>query len=313
MLIALIAVSAALVVFSALQILLGDTAKASIRRRVDTLGTESDLEGIHEVVLSEKKKQKRKKKHTIMVSRQFEDSLAMSGIKMSAQEYIMAWLLTTFGPILVLSLLGASGVTIVAVGLIGFAVPPIAVQRAKTMRTVLFNKQLGEALTVMGNCMRSGYSFQQALGSIANEMQPPISTEFARVVRELNYGVPLEDALNHMVSRVNNKDLDLLVSAVLTSTQVGANLSEILDIIADTVRDRIKLREEIRVLSAQGRMSGMIIGLLPVVVILFLMIVSPTYFSGFFTNPIGQLLLVISLFMEIIGFFLINRIADVRY
>ena len=313
MLIWIIACCSGMLAYSLCLLLVCDRPKKRIRKRLEALAEDTDLEKVHDAVLLEKKRSKKKKKQSRLISEHFEDSLAMSGIKMSAQEYIMAWLLTTFGPILVLSLLGASGVTIVAVGLIGFAVPPIAVQRDKSKRTVLFNKQLGEALTVMGNCMRSGYSFQQALGSIANEMQPPISTEFARVVRELNYGVPLEDALNHMVSRVNNKDLDLLVSAVLTSTQVGANLSEILDIIADTVRDRIKLREEIRVLSAQGRISGMIIGLLPVVVILFLMIISPNYFNGFFTNPIGQLLLVISLFMEIIGFFLINRIADVRY
>ena len=116
-----------------------------------------------------------------------------------------------------------------------------------------------------------------------------------------------------MLARVNNKDLELLVSAVLTSAQVGANLSEILDTISETVRDRIKLREEVRVLSSQGRMSGMIIGLLPVIVILFLMVVNPGYFSGFASTQIGKILIVAAVLMETMGFIIINKIVDVRY
>jgi tight adherence protein B len=144
-------------------------------------------------------------------------------------------------------------------------------------------------------------------------MQPPVSTEFGRVVRELNYGATLEQALNNMSQRVNSKDFDLLISAVITSAQVGANLSEILDTISETITDRIRLREEVRVFSAQGRMSGLIIGLLPVVVLLFLMILNPTYLTDFISHPIGKLLLMLSVLLEAIGFFLINRIVDIRY
>lgn len=104
-----------------------------------------------------------------------------------------------------------------------------------------------------------------------------------------------------------------MISAVITSVQVGANLSEILDTISETITDRIRLREEVRVFSAQGRMSGIIIGLLPVAVLLFLMILNPTYLTDFVNHPIGKLLLIGSVFLEVMGFVIINRIVDIKY
>jgi tight adherence protein B len=237
----------------------------------------------------------------------------MSGIRLSAQEYILSWCAATLLPVFVGAMLGMNPIAIMGLAVIGFAILPVAVKRSQARRQQLFNKQLGDALTIMSNCMRSGYSFQQAMASIAQEMQPPISTEFERVVKEISYGTTMERALNSMVARVQNKDLELLVSAVLTSAQVGANLSEILDTISETVRDRIRLREEVRVLSAQGRMSGLIIGLMPVFVILLLMVMNPTYFAGFTETPVGKLMIGVSIGMELTGFFVINKIVDIQY
>ncbi|MPN07539.1 hypothetical protein SDC9_154809 [bioreactor metagenome] len=116
-----------------------------------------------------------------------------------------------------------------------------------------------------------------------------------------------------MSDRVENTDLNLLISAVLTSSQVGANLSDILDTISDTIKDRIRLREEIRVLSAQGRISGVIIGLLPVVLLLFLMMLNPEYINEFVSTNLGRILLGTGLIMEIIGFMVVSKIVDVKY
>lgn len=313
MLIGLISLCAALVLYSSILILFGNSPKERVKKRLDKLAENVELEYIHDAVISEKKKDRKNKKKPRLISRRFEDSLAMSGIKLSAQEYVVMWAALTIGPGLIGSLLNLELVAILGLCVIGFAIPPVMVQRSRAQRQQLFNKQLGESLTIMSNCMRSGYSFQQAMSSIAREMQPPISTEFARVVREMNYGTSMEQALNNMVARVRNKDLELLISAVITSTQVGANLSEILDTISETVSDRIRLREEVRVLSAQGRMSGIIIGLLPVFVILFLMVVNPTYFTDFANHPIGRIMLVVGVVMELTGFIVINRIVDIKY
>lgn len=313
MLILIIALSTALVVYSAILILFSDTPKARVKKRLDMLAEKGELEHVHEAVLKEKKLKRRTEKQTQLISRRFEDNLAMSGIQLSAREYIMLWVGLTLIPSLIGAILGMKVLAVVGISVVGFAIPPLMVSRARSKRQQLFNKQLGESLTIMSNCMRSGYSFQQAMNSISKEMQPPISTEFGRVVREITYGSTIEQALNNMSARVNNKDLDLLVSAVITSTQVGANLSEMLDTIAETVTDRIKLREDVRVASSQGRMSGLIIGLLPVIVILFLMIINPTYFSDFASNSIGQIMLCISALLEVIGFVVINRMVNIQY
>ena len=313
MLIGVISLCAAIVLYSSVLVMFGKPAKEQVKKRLDKLAENVELEYIHDAVINEKKKDRKNKKKPRLISSRFEDSLAMSGIKLSAQEYVIFWGVLTIGPGLVGSLLNLELVAILGLCIIGFAIPPVMVQRSRTQRQQLFNKQLGESLTVMSNCMRSGYSFQQAMSSIAREMQPPISTEFARVIREMNYGTPMEQALNNMVARVQNKDLELLISAVITSTQVGANLSEILDTIAETVNDRIRLREEVRVLSAQGRMSGFIIGLLPVFVIVFLMVVNPTYFTDFAKHPVGKIMLVAGGVMELMGFFVISRIVDIKY
>ena len=313
MLIAVIALCAALIVYSVIVLLFTNVPKEQVQKRLNQLAANVELEYIHDAVLNEKKKTRKEKKKTKLISRRFEDNLAMSGIRLSAQEFVMLWMALTAGPGLIGSIMDMELVAILGLCVVGFAIPPIMVQRSRAKRQQLFNKQLGESLTIMSNCMRSGYSFQQAMGSIAKEMQPPISTEFARVVREMNYGTSMERALNNMVARVDNKDLEMLISAVITSTQVGANLSEILDTIAETVSDRIRLREEVRVCSAQGRMSGIIIGLLPVVVILFLMILNPTYLTDFVEQPIGRALMILSVFLECAGFFAINRIVDIKY
>ena len=308
-----IAVSAAIVLYSSIVILFTDTPKQRVHKRLNTLAENVELGYIHDAVLNEKKKRRKHKKKPQLISRRFEDSLAMAGIHISAQEFMLLWCCLTLGPAIAGLLLKMDLLAVLGICVIGFAIPPVMVQRSRSKQQQLFNKQLGESLTIMSNCLRSGYSFQQAMHSISKEMQPPVSTEFGRVVRELNYGATLEQALNNMSQRVNSKDFDLLISAVITSAQVGANLSEILDTISETITDRIRLREEVRVFSAQGRMSGLIIGLLPVVVLLFLMILNPTYLTDFISHPIGKLLLMLSVLLEAIGFFLINRIVDIRY
>lgn len=313
MLILVIAVSAAMVLYSSILLLFSDTPRQRIKTRLNKLAENVELEYIHDAVLNEKKKRRRIQAKPRLVSRRFEDTLAMAGIHISAQEFMALWCCLTLGPGLAGLLLGMDLVAVLGICVVGFAIPPVMVQRSRNKQQQLFNKQLGESLTIMSNCMRSGYSFQQAMHSVSKEMQPPISTEFGRVVREINYGATLEQALNSMAQRVNSKDFDLLISAVITSAQVGANLSEILDTIAETITDRIRLREEVRVFSAQGRMSGLIIGLLPVAVLLFLMILNPTYLTDFINHPIGKALLIASVFLEIIGFFLINRIVDIKY
>jgi len=308
-----ISAAGALAVYSILWLAFDNGGKTRAKERINMLTMETDIEKIHELVLLEKKQRRIKIPKINIISTKLEDSLIMSGVKLSAREYLIAWFAAIFLPIMLFSILGKDMVAVLGAGIVGFVIPPILVRRSKAKKQVLFNKQLGEALLIMSNCIRTGYSFQQAMESVANEMQPPISTEFSWIIREINYGVPIDEAMIRMSDRVENTDLNLLVSAVLTSAQVGANLSDILDIISDTIKDRIRLREEIRVLSAQGRISGVIIGLLPVVLLLFLMMINPEYINDFVSTSLGRMLLGTGIIMEIIGFMVVSKIVDVKY
>lgn len=302
-------------IYAFLTLLFSSSSRVMVRGRFSKYFKDADIDEVQSQVLKEKlENAKKKKAHRFQfASKEFSNYLAMSGVKLSATEYITSWALLTFVPMLLIVCFKGNLITAAAGSIVGFAVPPVLVQRSRKKRQEEFNKQLGESLVIMGNCIRAGFSFQQAMESIATEMQPPISIEFSKALREVHYGVSLEEALKHMVDRVQNKDLDLLVSAVLTSAKVGGNLSDILDVISETVKDRIKIKAEVRVLTASGRTSGIIIGLLPVFIILVLMLLNPEYFQSFFKDQIGKMMLAVSIVLETIGFIIINKIVDIKY
>jgi tight adherence protein B len=305
----------AVFVYSAIAIIFFRSDKVILKGRFSRYLKTAEQLDAHDQVFKEKHENERKKRsHKLrLAGKQLTNYLAMSGVKLSATEYIVAWAIASLAPMLIVLLFRGSVITAFGVGIVGFSAPPLLVRQSRKKRQEEFNKQLSESVVIMVNCIKAGFSFQQAMESIAADMQPPISTEFAKTLREVHYGISLRDALKHMVDRVKNKDLDLLVTAVLTAVQVGGNLSEILEVIAGTIKDRIRIKGEVRVLTSSGRMSGMVIGLLPVFIIIILMVINPEYFMSFYESPIGKFMLVLSIFLEAIGFALINKIVDIKY
>lgn len=314
MLVYLIAVLFSAAVYGGLILLLGGRGSTEMKGRFEKYFNIAHVDDVQDLVLKERKKNKKNATRQVeFVSRELSNYIAASGIHLSGGEYIGFWLLSVLLPLMGAMLLTRNLITAVAAGIIGFSLPPILVQRARKRREEMFNKQLGESLTVIVNCLKAGFSFQQAMESIASEMPSPISTEFSKTLREVQYGASFEDALKHMNERVKNRDLDLLVSSVLTARQVGGNLSDILEVIADTIQDRIKIKTNIRVLTASGRISGLIIGMLPVAVILLVMMVNPSYFSSFFASTLGRIMIGLSIVMEVTGFLIIGKIVNIEY
>jgi tight adherence protein B len=310
----LISVFGALTIYFVVRMVIPQSEKEIVEQRVSKYFKGKSIEDVADQVIKERQKKKDTgKTGRLLVSKDFSEYILSSGIKFTPSEFVYAWLGLTFVPLAVLSLIGANPITVAAVTLVGFAIPPFFLQRSRKKMQELFTKQLGEALVIMGNAVRGGFSFRQAMDGIARDMQPPIASEFAMTIREINYGVSQLDALQHMTQRVKNPDLDLLVCAVSITAQVGGNLSDILDIIATTIKDRIRIKQEVKVLTASGRMSALIIGLLPVFLVVALMILNPRYFAGFFQSTLGIVLLVVSVVMEMIGFFIIRKISDVKY
>lgn len=207
---------------------------------------------------------------------------------------------------------------LVGLGL-GFWLPNFWLGRRKSKRLKAFNGSLADTITLLANSLRAGSSFLQSIELVVRETQPPISTEFGRVIREINLGLPLEDALANLQRRVRSDDLDLMTTAIQIQHSVGGNLAEILDTIAFTIRERVRIKGEIRVLTAQGRLSGYVVGFLPIALVLFLSVVAPTFMQPMFQQPPSLMGLPLGMFilgaggvMMAIGFMLIRRIVDIE-
>lgn len=178
-------------------------------------------------------------------------------------------------------------------------------------REAAFTNQLGDCLMMVANAMRAGFSFLQAMDLISKEMEPPMSDEFKHVMRDINLGASVERALEDMDKRVNSPDFSLVVTAVLIQQQVGGDLAHILDTISETIQDRIRMRREVRTLTAQGRMSGWVLAALPVATGLLLSSISPGYMDPLFTDRWGHIAIGVAVVMEVIGFFVIQQIINI--
>jgi len=197
-------------------------------------------------------------------------------------------------------------------GVAGGFLPNFYLKYRQKVRLAKFDSQIADALIIMSNSLRAGYSFLQAMDMVCREMSPPISHEFTAAMKEMSLGSPTETALMALVDRVGSEDLELVVTAVLIQRQIGGNLAEVLDNIAETIRERVKLRQEIKTLTAQGRLSGLIIGVLPIVLAIFLLAVNPEYIRILFIHPIGKLMIGVALIGEIIGILVIRRIVAIE-
>lgn len=200
----------------------------------------------------------------------------------------------------------------VAAAFIGFFAPRIFVSRKISKRLIQFEQQLPDTLSLWVNALRSGYSVLQAMEAISRDAPEPTKTEFRRVVQEVQLGIDVDDALAHLLERVESEDLDLVITAVNIQREVGGNLSEILETIGTTIRERIKLKGEIRVLTSQGRITGLLISLLPIGLAFLLNAINPGYMGQMFENRLcGWPMVGAALALIGIGSALIQKIVDI--
>jgi tight adherence protein B len=196
--------------------------------------------------------------------------------------------------------------------IIGYLLPGIYVKYRVNKRLKAFNNQLGDTLTLLSNAIKAGYSFAQAIDTVAKNAVAPIADEFARAVREMNLGGSPDEALQNITKRVESPDFDLVATAYSIHRTVGGNLAEILDNIAYTIRERVRIKGEIATLTAQARASGTLITFLPIVLAAFMFFVTPTYFRPMFENFIGWILIVIGVFMIFLGNLIIRRVIAIE-
>jgi tight adherence protein B len=200
----------------------------------------------------------------------------------------------------------------VGLAIVGFQAPQMWLDNRTQSRAKKLEQQLPEALTLISNSLKAGFGLLQSLSLAAEQLEHPISTELGQTIHEMNVGSSVEEALYALNERAGSYDLDLVVTAILVQRSVGGNLAEILDTVAETMRERVRIRGEIETLTAQQKLTGIIIGLLPVGVGLMFMLVSPGYINPLFTETVGKIALAIAVIMETIGILVIRRILDIE-
>lgn len=196
--------------------------------------------------------------------------------------------------------------------IIGFKVPAMYVKNIKKSRAKKLNSQLPEALSILANGLRAGLSFNQAMMIAGKEMDNPIAEDFNRVVHENVLGKEMEEALKDLAERTADDDVEILVTAILIQRQVGGNLSEILDIISNTIRERVKLRGDVKSMTAQAKLSAIVVGLIPPTIVVILYLINKEFMMPLFNTLAGNIMIGVAVMMQAIGIFILIKILDMK-
>ena len=245
--------------------------------------------------------------------------LARADLKFKVAEYYALVFISTVVTALIAYIIQPVFVSAIIGAIVGFFLPRFYVKRQQRVRLNKFNDQLSDMLNLMVNGLRAGYSTMQAMEAVSRELPAPISDEFHRVVQEMQIGIPMEKALDNLLRRIPSDDLDFVITAINVQREVGGNLSEILDTISFTIRERVRIKGEIRVMTAQVRTSATVLSLIPVFLAVALWFVSPEYIGSFFTEssvlpqPLCGIVAVATIIsMIVLGYFVMMKIADIQ-
>lgn len=245
------------------------------------------------------------------------DSLARADVRMTAGELLFLRLAIS-GAGFLLGFVGALSLTpalalvpALVAALLGYAAPAVWLSLKARRRQKAFINQLGDTIFLMANSLRAGYSLLQTMEMVSRETHDPIATEFRRVVREVGLGVSTQEAMANLVRRVPSDDLDLLVTAINVQHEVGGNLAQILQILGHTIRERVRIKGEIQVLTAQQRISGIVISGMPVALSGLIFMMNPTYMMALFVWP-WICMPIASGIMIVIGYLVMRKITAIE-
>lgn len=243
-------------------------------------------------------------------------NLAQADLKLRPAEYVAAIVIASFLLGFFAWAIGGQNIISALIGMIlGAMAPRFYMKRQQSKRLVTFGNQLPDMLNLVVNGLRAGYSTMQALEAVSKELPPPLSDEFVRVVKEMQLGIGMEDSLNNLHRRIPSDDLDLIITAINVQREVGGNLAEILDTISYTIRERIKIAGEIKVLVSQVMYSGRFLALLPLILMGLLWFANREYLETFWKPGnllCGGSMLGISALMVFAGYLAMNKLADIE-
>lgn len=242
--------------------------------------------------------------------------LARADLKIKPSEYIALYVIAMLVAGLIAYLAGGRLPVSALIGaVIGAFLPGFYVRSQKAKRLVRFNDQLPDMLNLVVNGLRAGYSTLQAMEAVSKELPSPICDEFRRVVQEMQLGISMEKALDNLLRRIPSEDLDFVVTAINVQREVGGNLAEIMDVISYTIRERVRIKGEIRALTAQAVYSGRALALMPVILLCVLWFINRSYVMEFFNKQnalCGGIALGVASILIVSGYFVMVRIGNVE-
>lgn len=242
--------------------------------------------------------------------------LAKADIPLKANEFVAIQFLAVMITLTLGMLIFKSIIIGLVFALFGYAVPLLWVKIVRSKRMRLFNEQILDTLVMLANGLKAGYSFLQAMEMVSRESPAPMSIELKRVIKENSLGMNLEDALMGLNERVESEDWDLVTTVVLIQRQVGGNLAEILDKIGVTIRDRMRIKGDIQTKTAQAKVSGALIGVLPLALGFMIYLVNPDFIMKLFTFKHGAFrgwfVVIVGFVWQLIGLFFIMKIVDIE-
>lgn len=243
----------------------------------------------------------------ISFNKRTEKILVEAGSLLKPEEFFVLRIIFSVSTAFIVYLLGFHLLVLLPATIIGFALPYLYMKNKRKKRLNLLPFQLIETLGMMANSMRAGFSFMQAMQLSGKELPDPLGPEFERAVREVGLGVPIEEVFENLIKRLPNKELEVVFRAILAQRKSGGNLAELLETMEETVRGRIRILEELKTLTAQGRMSAWVITLIPPGLGVYLYFFSPDYFGPMLSHPLGITMLSVAGVSIIIGWLFIRK------
>ena len=238
--------------------------------------------------------------------------LSQSAVKLSLGELFIGRVLVAFIACSIGYFYQFHVIFLFVLGFIGFHLPILYVKKKRKKRLLMASKQLGEALGTMANSLRAGFSFMQTLNMVGKEIEEPLGPEFIKVIQEINYGISVEDAFRNMLERLPDKELKIVLNTLIIQRTSGGNLAFLLETMQETIFDRARVQDEVKTLTAQGKLSAVIITLLPIGLAVYIRLVNPEYFQLLFSHPLGWAMVIMGSISIVLGWFFINKIVQIE-
>lgn len=306
-------ISLAVFVYALVTLFLNRVFRKKLRITERLIGIKN-MESDEDAALPEEKSMK---KGWIRIPKYFvpeglKSAIRLSGLAIRVDDFVFLWIfIVLVPPSFLYMVLGKTVLSILTAVVLALA-PVILLKVLGNNQKKEFEKQLGDALTIISNALRAGHSLPQALVSVTETLPDPINREFLTASREIRLGSTVTEALREVAGRMESKDLGLLITAVEVQQRVGGNLSEIMDTISKTIRDRMTLKRNVGSMTAQGKISGIVVGLLPVILLVVVSVLTPGYMDPLFETTIGKVILLVCVIMEGVGYMIIMKTVNVK-